>query len=118
MVGRATHTVSLADERAAASGYCVPIAPRLSGTNGDLPEGKRHVEATFAGAKNMADAIDKMASVAVAFGFGDPTGATLTVAAVVSVSSKSVAAVSAALAEIAKNPKHSTTNRTMARSAV
>ena len=71
---------------------------------GLFPKAKRHAEATFASAKNVADAVDKMSSVALAFGFGDPTATTLTVAAAVCLSAKSVGAISTALAEIAKNP--------------
>lgn len=74
---------------------------------GLLPKSKRHAEKFFQGGKNVADAVDKMASVAVAFGFGDPTGATLTVSAAVSVAAKSVSAISAALAELAKSERPS-----------
>jgi len=69
---------------------------------GPFPKSKRHAEIVFTGAKNIADAVDKMATVAVAFGFGDPSGAALTIAGAVAVSAKTVGAISAALAEIAK----------------
>lgn len=69
-----------------------------------FPKSKRYVETTFTGAKNVSDAIDKVASVALAFGFGDPTGTTPTIAAAVSLSAKAVGAVSTVLVELAKNP--------------
>lgn len=73
---------------------------------GILPKSKRHVEKLFQHTRNVADGIDKISTVIVALGFGDPSGATLTVGAAVGLAAKAVAGISGLAAEFAgvENP--------------